>query len=1177
MYKLAYHLFRPSEVKLIPIKLARHPLQEDPCGKWCFDAICHTRADNVVGSFFICGLAHRSIAPGFIVINDLDLSTWSQIEMIAITMCSLSKFLDSSSAFNLMSRAESSEVVGDLPKSYKASNALHAGASRIPLVHWLASLGDNKDWATPQMDDRQWRTVAVPHNWDDYHGYHEVSHGNLHGTAWYRTHFHWESANSQERLYAFFEGVGSYAQVFCNGVLVGGHEGGRTTFTVDLTSVLRPGANLLAVRADHPEGIADLPFVCGGCWGSPNTEGSQPLGIFRPAWLERTGPVRVEPFGVHIVTPEVSEKAARVEVLTELCNASHQRQVVRLDTELLGPDCGLIWRGAREVLLEPGERKRISQKPPVLPNPHLWGPGHPNLYRAVTTLQIDHILSHSLETTFGLRWIDWPRIITANTNKSVSLSEATGVPNLSDGSSKHDLLAKGEALILNRKQNAPVGIVPSSVKVHLGNANLPSSTSLLVDMDIQGSRGTEAELFCEIQNGEGSIFFHQSRARVSFSEDIVSHCWHVPVIHHPHQWTKEAPYLHRMVIELHSPTDGSLWERSEVFFGIREEDGPLNLVMPARASSSKDGGWNGKSQPSEEKILRLNGEAFFINGTCEYENILGGDHAFTEEQIAADVAMMRSAGFNAFRDAHHPHNLRYYDHWDRLGMLCWTQMGSHIWFDTPLFRENYKRLVTEWVRERRNHPSVILWGLQNESAMPESFAMELRDIIRELDPSSPVWRRTTTCNGGEGGDWDVPQEWSGTYGGNCNDYDLASLQMVGEYGAWRSFGAHTEELYCGDENDHSESWACYAMETKIRLGEAARDRAIGHFHWIFNSFQNPGRSADNYEGASNAQIGSVNNKGLVTAWHQPSDLFYLFRANYADPAREPMVYIVSHTWPDRWKQPGTRRVSVYSNCEEVELFNGVGVRSLGSRSQPGRGRHFEWNAVEPLTNVLYAVGRVGGKEVARDVIVLRHLPADDSLSSWLGERGAVPAEPGRALFRVSCGSDREMTDLAGQKWDADTPWKNGNQPGPDWGWTSWGNRFENVADDLASRGYTLTPVRGTYYPELYQTYRYGRHELKYHFRVAPGLYRLRLHLVEPWFGVGGGARCQGWRLFDIAVNGTVLEHDVDIWKEAGRDHQAVVHEFDVRVEEDRLVLHFPTVRVGQALICGIEVFALGDQ
>ena len=47
--------------------------------------------------------------------------------------------------------------------------------------------------------------------------------------------------------------------------------------------------------------IADVPWVCGGCsseWGF--SEGSQPLGIFRPVVLEGTDEIRIEPFGVHI-------------------------------------------------------------------------------------------------------------------------------------------------------------------------------------------------------------------------------------------------------------------------------------------------------------------------------------------------------------------------------------------------------------------------------------------------------------------------------------------------------------------------------------------------------------------------------------------------------------------------------------------------------------------------------------------------------------------------------------------------------------------------------------------------------------------------------------------------------------------------------------------------------------
>jgi len=1003
----------------------------------------------------------------------------------------------------------------------------------------------------------------VPHNWEDYHGYAEVSHGNLHGTAWYRHAFELpEDFGGDERLYAFFEGVGSYAAVWCNGVRVGEHAGGRTTFTVDLTSALRDGRNVLAVRAHHPEGIDDLPFVCGGCWGSPNTEGSQPLGIFRPVWLQRTGPVRVEPFGVHVLTPELSREAARVEVRTELSNPGAQPREVLVRSSIVGPEGDVLLRDEVRTVLAAEEIETIERSFPPLSRPRLWSPVDPALHRVVTEVLVDDVLSHREETTFGLRWVEWPRIDAPDADRNVRAAANRGRL-ISTGEAPRTPGNNGLTSVLRREDAASVRLAPMGAVVMAAE----EGNRIDVELVFAGEPGAEALIMCEIQNEGGTVFFHQRRERIVFSGDRFSLRWAVPPIHQARQWSPADPYLHRLLVEVRAP-DGVLWERSETLFGIRAHDGPLNLARPEFADAEPCAADADVPQEgARERRLLINGEPVFLNGTCEYEHLLGADHAFTDEQVAARVAMIRAAGFNAFRDAHHPHNLRYYDHWDRLGILCWTQMGSRIWFDNPRFRANYRRLVTEWVRERRNHPSVILWGLQNESALPEDFTRELRDLVRELDPTSPTWRLVTTCNGGKGSDWNVPQEWCGTYGGNCHDYDLAKHQLVGEYGVWRSFGVHRETRYRGDENDRSESWACFATETKIRLAEEARDRAIGHFQWIFNSFANPGRSACNHEGPGNARIGSVNYKGLLTAWGQPSDLYHLFRANYADPEAEPMVYIVSHTWPDRWREPAPRTVRIFSNCEEVELFNGVGVRSLGVRSNPGRGRHFEWESVQPATRVLYAVGRRAGREVARDLVLLDHLPEDETLARWIGETSPTAAR-GEALFRVACGSPLDLVDESGNRWRADQAWSDAR----DWGWQSWAeNHASRVAPDLASCGRSATPPSGASFPDLYLRYRYGRSRLKYRFRVEPGPVRVRLHFSEPWFDGGAGADRTAWRLFDIAIDDRVMERDFDIWARAGGAHRALVWEREVQSAGGVLTVHFPCVRVGQALVCGIEV------
>jgi hypothetical protein len=41
-----------------------------------------------------------------------------------------------------------------------------------------------------------------------------------------------------------------------------------------------------------------------------------------------------------------------------------------------------------------------------------------------------------------------------------------------------------------------------------------------------------------------------------------------------------------------------------------------------------------------------------MNGTCEYEHMMGKSHAFESEQVKARVMQIKAAGFNAFRDAH---------------------------------------------------------------------------------------------------------------------------------------------------------------------------------------------------------------------------------------------------------------------------------------------------------------------------------------------------------------------------------------------------------------------------------------------------------------------------------------------------------------------------------------------
>ena len=375
---------------------------------------------------------------------------------------------------------------------------------------------------------------------------------------------------------------------------------------------------------------------------------------------------------------------------------------------------------------------------------------------------------------------------------------------------------------------------------------------------------------------------------------------HAERIENTHRWTLDDPYLYTLTTMIKRPaasvSSGSAagmltTDELRTPFGIRSIQWPVPsaTVPDGRSAATVPDG-----SPSGDHRFRLNGTPVFINGTCEYEHLLGNSHAFSPEQIRSRVKQITNAGFNAFREAHQPHNLLYQPLFDQQGILFWSQFSAHIWYDTPAFRNNFKRLLVRWIKERRNSPSVILWGLQNESVLPKDFAEECSDIIRQLDPTCRDQRLITTCNGGEGTDWNVIQNWSGTYGGSADNYadELKRPEQLlnGEYGAWRTIDLHGKEKY-------SEESFTALLEKKARLAESAfTDTATvpngfplgdlgvcGHFQWLFTSHDNPGRVQPDGALRRIDKIGPINYKGLTTIWEEPTPAYYMYRHRYVTP------------------------------------------------------------------------------------------------------------------------------------------------------------------------------------------------------------------------------------------------------------------------------------------------------
>lgn len=627
--------------------------------------------------------------------------------------------------------------------------------------------------------------------------------------------------------------------------------------------------------------------------------------------------------------------------------------------------------------------------------------------------------------------------------------------------------------------------------VHVWNNE--ACDSVFVDTEVKNYSDHEQtiEVISKLALSSGKTAFRQA-GKITLKAGETQVVRHQAKVSDAHLWGITDPYLYTLSSII--KREGKTIDDVATPFGIRSISWPV--------LRQKQAALRGDSAQMDKKDGRfyLNGSPVFINGTCDYEHLFGQSHAFSHEQIASRVKMMRQAGFNAFREAHQPHNLYYQQLLDEQGMLFWSQFSAHVWYDTSAFRKNFKRLLRRWIKERRNSPSVILWGIQNESVMPKDFTEECAAIIREMDPTAQTMRVITTCNGGEGSDWNVIQNWSGTYGGTADKYDQELKQpnqlLNGEYGAWRTLGfrsSDAEKLHAGDAKALSKAYTEDAfvslLSKKAMLAESAKDSVCGHFQWLFVSHENPGRVQPDEAYRRIDKVGPFNYKGLLTPWEQPTEGFYWYRNHYTK--------------------------------------------------------------VQPDTLTPTAADR------NRDLL--------------------KPAEGYTYLYRVNCGGDA-VTDSYGSEWEQDDSVYS----------HSWAERF-GMNPFTASQGHITSRIHGLKSSseashhaaapdaKLFQYFRWGRHALNYQFAVPDGEYRVELYFAEPWLGKheGAGIDCEGERIFDVAINDSVVVDDLDLWAEAGFAG-ACKKVVDIKVKGGLLTISFPEVKVGEAIISAIAIAAKGE-
>lgn len=187
----------------------------------------------------------------------------------------------------------------------------------------------------------------------------------------------------------------------------------------------------------------------------------------------------------------------------------------------------------------------------------------------------------------------------------------------------------------------------------------------------------------------------------------------------PKLWSAEEPHLYRLVISLLNK-QGEIIECEACDIGFRT----ISI---------------------EQGLLKINGQALLIRGTNRHEHHPQNGQVMDEETMRKDILLMKQHNFNAVRCSHYPNNSLWYRLCDRYGLYVVDEANieTHGMIpmnrltDNPQWLSAMSERVTRMVSRDRNHPSIIIWSLGNESGYGRNHDA-IYQWLKKTDPSRPI-------------------------------------------------------------------------------------------------------------------------------------------------------------------------------------------------------------------------------------------------------------------------------------------------------------------------------------------------------------------------------------------------------------------------------------------------------
>ena len=454
-----------------------------------------------------------------------------------------------------------------------------------------------------------------------------------------------------------------------------------------------------------------------------------------------------------------------------------------------------------------------------------------------------------------------------------------------------------------------------------------------------------------------------------------------------------------------------------------------SAVEPRPYSAAAKRGWTrpgSDSRPAENEYITtfgmrdveyredgifIDGVKTFLKGVCLHHDAGALGAVWNNTAWERRFKMLKEMGCNAIRTSHNPPAPEFLDLCDRMGFVVMDEF-SDTW-TLPKKPNGYALLFNDWadkditamIHRDRNHPSVILWSIGNETneqGHPELYyiSQHLTDVCHAEDPTRPTTFGSNIA-------WASEQDFRNTmdvFGYNYKPHLYAKfhednpgkLYLGSETASTIStrgvYFFHIEENprgreYCEKDFQVSsydlhtvpwgqipeEEWK-YEDENPSCLGEfvwtgydyLGEPTPYNHDLTILDNFQDPAtRAKAEKELAEKGSVSTPSRSsyfGIIDLAGFPKDRFWLYQARWSDKT---VLHVLPH-WNWEGKEGQVIPVHVYTNCDKVELFvNGV---SQGALDRADKQYRLRWDEVVYQPGKVEAVGWKDGQKVASETI-----------------------------------------------------------------------------------------------------------------------------------------------------------------------------------------------------------------